>query len=83
MIFGVYTIRDEASGLFMAPQVSENNDVAIRSFDYAMQSNDLMKYKPEDFALYYVGDYDNTTGVLTAKDTIILKRGVRRNGKKA
>lgn len=81
MIYGVYTVRDEASGLFMAVQTNDNNDVALRSFDYAMQSNDLMKFRPEDFSLWYIGDYDNTTGVLTSKDPMILKRGVKR-GKK-
>lgn len=81
MIYGVYTVRDEASGLFMSVQTNDNNDVALRSFDYAMQSNDLMKFRPEDFSLWYIGDYDNTTGVLTAKDPMILKRGVKR-GKK-
>lgn len=81
MIYGVFTVRDEASSLFMALQMNENNDVAIRSFDFAMQSNELMKFRPEDFSLWYIGDYDNTTGVLTAKDPMILKRGVKR-GKK-
>lgn len=78
MIRGVYTVRDEASALFMAIQLNENNDVAIRSFDYAMQSNDLMAFRPQDFSLWYIGDYDDTTGVITSKDPVCLKRGVKR-----
>lgn len=81
MIRGVYTIRDEASSLFMTLQVNDNNDVAMRNFDYAMQTNDIMKFSPSDFSLWYVGDYDDTTGIITSKDPLLLKRGVKR-GKK-
>lgn len=81
MIRGIYTVRDEASGLFMQLQVNDNNDVAIRSFDFAMASNEMMKFRPEDFSLWYLGDYDDTTGVIDSKDPMILKRGVKR-GKK-
>ena len=82
MIYGVYSIRDEASGLFTGIQLSECNDVAIRNFDYALKSNDLMRFKPEDFSLYYLGDYDNVSGHIEVKDSMILKRGVKRNGGK-
>lgn len=78
---GVYTVRDEASGLFMQLQTNDNNDVAIRSFDFAMQSNELMRFRPEDFSLWYLGDYDDVTGILVSKDPMIIKRGVKR-GKK-
>lgn len=81
MTRGVYTVRDEASGLFMQLQTNDNNDVAIRSFDFAMQSNELMRFRPEDFSLWYLGDYDDVTGILTSKDPMIIKRGVKR-GKK-
>lgn len=81
MIFGVYTVRDEASTLFMPLQVNDNNDVAMRSFDYAMDKNDMMAFRPQDFSLWYVGDYDNVTGVITSKDPVCLKRGVKRGRK--
>lgn len=81
MIFGVYTVRDEASTLFMPLQVNENNDVAMRSFDYAMEKNDMMAFRPQDFSLWYVGDYDNVTGVINGKDPVCLKRGVKRGRK--
>lgn len=81
MIRGLYTVRDEASTLFMQLQVNDNNDVAIRSFDFALSSNQLMQFRPEDFSLWYVGDYDDTTAIIIPKDPICLKRGVKR-GKK-
>ena len=82
MIKGIYTVRDEASSLFMDLQVNPNNDVAIRNFDYAMAHNDMMIFHPEDFSLWYVGDYDDTTGVITAKNPQVIKRGVKKNGKR-
>lgn len=82
MIFGVYTIRDEASGAFMSLQTNPTDDVAVRSFDYALQSNDLMRFKPEDFSLWYVAKYDDTTGVITSADPTLIKRGVKRGNKK-
>lgn len=82
MIRGVYTIRDEASGLFMGMQLNDNNDVAIRNFDYAMSHNDMMAFRPTDYSLWYLGDYDDTTGVIDSKNPMMIKRGVK-NGKKS
>lgn len=82
MNFGIYTVRDEASTLFMGIQTSENNDVAIRNFDYALSNNQLMHFRPQDYSLWYVGDFDNVTGVISSKDPICLKRGTK-NGKKS
>lgn len=54
MIRGMYTIRDEASQLYMTPTTSPTNEVAIRDFDYAVKSNDLMRFKPTDFSLWKI-----------------------------
>lgn len=78
MIKGLYTVRDESSGLFMDVQVNINNDTAMRNFDYAMAKNDMMAFRPEDFSLWYIADYDDTTGIVEAKNPICLKRGVKR-----
>lgn len=82
MIRSIYTVRDEASGLFMGLQLNENNDVAIRSFDYAMSHNDMMVFRPTDYSLWYLGDYDDTTGIIDSKNPMMIKRGVK-NGKKS
>lgn len=82
MIRGIYTVRDEASGLFMGLQLNENNDVAIRSFDYAMSHNDMMAFRPTDYSLWCLGDYDDTTGIINSKNPMMIKRGVK-NGKKS
>lgn len=81
MIRGIYTIRDEASATYMALQLNENNDVAIRNFDYAMVNNEMMKFSPSDFSLWYIGDYDDETGLIEAKNPLKLKVGVKRGRK--
>ena len=78
MIKGLYTVRDESSGLFMDVQVNINNDTAMRNFDYAMAKNDMMAFRPEDFSLWYIGDYDDLTGIVDSKNPVCLKRGVKR-----
>lgn len=82
MNLGIYTVRDEPSQAFMALQVHDNDELAIRSFDFAMSSNEMMKFRPEDFSLWYVGDYDSTTGIIEGRAPKILKRGEKR-GRKA
>lgn len=71
MIRGMYTIRDEASALYMDIQLNVNNDMAIRNFDYAMAKNDMMGFRPEDFSLWYIGDYDDATAVINPKDPLL------------
>lgn len=81
MIRGLYTIRDEASGLYMTPTTNLTNDAAIRDFDFALKSNELMKFKPQDFSLWKIGEYDDVTGVIDADNPQCLKRGVKRDVK--
>ena len=78
MIKGIYTIRDEASQLYMSLQTNETEQLAIRNFDYALQSNEMMKFQPQDFSLWCIGSYDDVTGVITAQNPKVIKRGVKR-----
>ena len=82
MIHGMYSVRDEASAAFMPPTADLNNDTAMRNFSYALANNTMMKFKPADFSLWYVGDFDDRTGVVQAKDPLLIMRGGRQNGKK-
>lgn len=82
MIRGIYTVRDEASALYMGLQLNENNDVAIRNFDYAMTKNDMMNFRPEDFSLWYLGEYDDTTAIINPVPPQVIKRGVKKGAKR-
>lgn len=82
MIRGLYTVRDEASQLFVGVQMNETDDVAMRGFDYALSSNQMMAFRPEDFSLWLIGHFDDVKGVIEASDPKLLKRGVKRGGNK-
>ena len=65
MIFGIYAIKDAKSS-FMPCTVDTNDATAIRNFEHAVRQPDsLLASHPNDFALYKVGAFDNTTGVVT------------------
>ena len=81
MVRGIYTIRDEVSLLYMALQLNENSAVAIRNFDYAMSKNDMMNFRPEDFSLWYLGEYDDVTGIVSSVPPQIIKRGAKKGAK--
>lgn len=70
-------MRDEASGLFMGLQVEPSEAVALRGFDFALSQNDVMRFRPEDFSLWRVGTWNNTSGVIDACDPTLVKRGVK------
>lgn len=82
MIRHIHTIRDEASGLYMELQINQSNDVAIRNFDFAIARNDMMNFRPEDFSLWCIGDYDDATGTISPITPNCLKRGVKKHGSK-
>lgn len=65
MIYGLYAIRDMSAGVFTAPTVDINDKCAIRNFEQAMSnSNGMMHFRPSDFALYKIGDFDYESGLV-------------------
>lgn len=78
MIRGIYTVRDEASTLYMSLMVNDTDAVAVRGFDYALSSNDLMKFRPQDYSLWRIGSFDDVSGIIDSESPVCLKRGVKR-----
>lgn len=65
MIYGVYSIYDQAAGFFTSPTLDISDASAIRSFEQAMANpSSLMNFRPVDFAIYKVGTFDVETGLL-------------------
>lgn len=64
MITNVYCIRDIHTG-FMSPQCDMNDESAKRNFAMAVNSNPgVLGFRPADFDLYYVGQFDTEKGSL-------------------
>lgn len=64
MIFGIYSIKDAKSS-FMPCTVDTNDATAIRNFENAVrQPGSLLASHPNDFSLFKLGTYDDTSGSL-------------------
>lgn len=75
MIFNVYSIRDALTG-FMTPVLEQNDAVAMRNFSLACskQANDssLMRFRPADYALYRIAQFNTDDGAMIRLDPIEL-----------
>lgn len=70
MILKVFSIRDSKGEIYMQPFFQKTAGEAERSFKTLVQDDKstVSKY-PEDFDLYYLGEYDDQTGKFAALDT--------------
>lgn len=67
MIYKMYSIRDTKTA-FMAPHLDVNHDAAKRNFKLTLATvspESVMGFCPEDFVLYYIGDFDTDSGLVS------------------
>lgn len=65
MIYGVYSIRDMVAGTFMSPTIDTNDNCAKRNFEQiATATRGMVNFRPSDFSLYKVADFDVETGLM-------------------
>lgn len=64
MIMQLYSIKDRLQG-FIPPVPFANEQIAQRWYKEMLSENLTMKMSPEDFALYYMGEWDSDTGIIT------------------
>lgn len=61
----LYTVRDVKTGIYEVPLAQISHGEAERTFQSLLKdSNSKISKYPEDFELYYLGDYDNLTGTV-------------------
>lgn len=69
MIYRVYSIRDRFSD-FMPPVLEQSDPIAMRNFEMAVSAQkrdtSIMAFRPSDFSLYHIADFDSDSGVLSA-----------------
>lgn len=64
-----YAVYDKKAMCFFPPFTTENNVQAIRGIDEAVNSSgSVLNRYPDDFALYYLGDFDNKKGKISQKE---------------
>lgn len=66
----IYSIRDSKSEAYGLPFYQHTHGEAERSFaKLASDSQSTVNQFPEDFDLYYIGNYNDQTGTIAALDT--------------
>lgn len=70
MFLKMYSIRDQKADIFHPPHFQKTHGEAERNFKTLVNDpKSQPALYPEDFDLYYVGDYDDNTGKVTPLDT--------------
>lgn len=70
MNYKVFSIRDAKAEYFTPPFFKKTHGEAERDFKtVAKDPQSTISKFPEDFDLYYIGDYDDQTGLIKSLDT--------------
>lgn len=67
----IYAIKDEVSGIFYDPLISDSDAACRRDFEYSLQhleEDTPVRLYPRDFAVYRLGAYDFRTGKVSGAD---------------
>ncbi len=79
MKLNVYSIFDQASGLYSRPFYTQSDGEAVRSFsDIAVDGEHPIGKHPADYTLFRLGIFDDTTGKLTNEDNSSLGNALER-----
>lgn len=70
MLLKVYTIRDSKAEVYNTPFFQKTHGEAERSFNQLLRDEKSMVNKyPEDYDLYFIGNWDDQEGTFTPCDT--------------
>lgn len=70
MILKAFSIRDQKGEVFHPPFYKKTHGEAERDFKQLVSDGkSTVSQYPEDFDLYYVGEYDDQTGIFNSCDT--------------
>lgn len=72
----IYTIYDSKVEAYMAPFTSPQHGSAIRAFtDTVLDEGTAFNAHPEDYNLFYIGDFDPETGTVEPAVHVSLCKG--------
>lgn len=75
-IMRIYTVYDEKSEEYSPPFFTLNDKLAKRTINESAKGNgSMLGQYPEDYKLYYIGMFDNATGVMS-EDKVLLVASV-------
>jgi len=73
MILTIVSIFDQATQAYSRPVFVQSTGVAIRSFSDEVNRDDPnneMKRHPSDFALFHLGEFDDSTGLFVNNEPL-------------
>lgn len=77
MKLNAYTIYDVASGVYMRPFFSQADGQALRGFkDIATDADHEIGKHPEDYTLFRIGTFNDTTGKMAGEELEKLATGL-------
>jgi hypothetical protein len=69
----IFCIKDEKSGAHYDPFTMSNSIDAQRAFMQGIKSEkSIISQYPEDFNLYFVGEFDEMSGLITPREAPVL-----------
>lgn len=63
MMLNLYTIKDELTE-YAPPVTIQTDELAKRYFREITKENKMMSNNPEDFSIWYIGNYDTEDGTI-------------------
>lgn len=76
----IYAVLDNKAKTFNAPFFQPNQVAAVRAFNMEVNRADPLNaihQHPEDFDLYYIGDYNTETGQLLPHEPELLVTAIK------
>ena len=71
----IYCLRDRHVG-FLTPQFEQNEPAAIRNFEHLVsQKGNLVNFRPKDFDMYMIGEYETDSGEIQSCTPILIANG--------
>ena len=65
MMLEMYSVKDLAAQAFLQPLFFRSRGEALRSFSDAVgDANHQFAKHPEDYEFYFIGSFDDTTGMI-------------------
>lgn len=61
VLLGVYAMRDRLTG-FLTPSFESSDQVAIRSFSFAVRQTTYLNFNPSDYDFYKIGMFHPVSG---------------------
>lgn len=66
----MYSIFDRKAEVFNAPMCFVNDGICQRALTQIIPNDADMSKFPEDFDVYYIGDFDNASGAMAVSEDV-------------